>query len=144
MTVALGADHGGFALKEEVKRYLREHAYQVLDCGAFSPEPTDYPPYGKKVAECVASGKAQKGVTICGTGIGMSIAVNRVPGIRAALCTDSFMARLARAHNDAQVLALGARVVGTGLALDILAAFLGTDFEGGRHDRRICQLDQAE
>lgn len=141
ITVALGADHGGYALKEEVKRYLLARSYQVTDCGVHSTEPADYPYYGKTVAECVASGRAHKGVVICGTGVGMSVAANRVPGIRAALCADSFTARMARAHNDAQVLALGARVVGTGLALDILAVFLSTDFEGGRHDRRVRQLD---
>ncbi|MDR0434530.1 MAG: ribose 5-phosphate isomerase B [Gracilibacteraceae bacterium] len=142
MTVALGADHGGYALKEEVKRYLLARSYQVVDCGVDSAEPADYPFYGKKVAESVAAGRAQKGVAICGTGIGMAVAANKVPGIRAALCTDSFMAKMARAHNDAQVLAMGARVVGTGLALDILEVFLRTDFEGGRHERRVRQLDQ--
>ncbi|MDR1962139.1 MAG: ribose 5-phosphate isomerase B [Gracilibacteraceae bacterium] len=141
MTVALGADHGGFALKEELKRYLTERFFQVIDCGTHSDDPVDYPYYGKKVAEHVLSGQAQKGVVVCGTGIGISIAANRTPGVRAALCTDSYMARMARAHNDAQVLALGARVVGTGLALDILASFLNTEFEKGRHVQRVAQLD---
>lgn len=140
-TVAIGCDHAGFALKEILKKALAERGYRVLDCGTDGPESVDYPDFGKAVAEAVTGGKAKLGVIACGTGIGISMAANRNPKIRAALCTSGLMAQLARAHNDANVLALGARIIGPETALDCLDRFLETKFEGGRHERRVKKLE---
>lgn len=140
-TVAIGCDHAGFALKEVLKKALEERGYRVLDCGTDGPESVDYPDFGKAVADAVAGGKAKLGVIACGTGIGISMAANRNPKIRAALCTSGLMARLARAHNDANVLALGARIIGPETALDCLDRFLETGFEGGRHEKRVRKLE---
>ena len=145
MKLVIGSDHGGYALKEVVKAYLLEQGHEVCDRGTDNGETSvDYPDYGRAVAEDVAAGKYDFGIVICGTGIGISIAANKVPGIRAALCTDSYMARMARMHNDANILALGGRVVGPGLALAIVAAFLAGEFAGGRHARRVDKIMALE
>lgn len=140
-TVAIASDHAGPSMKEALKSALEERGFEVLDLGTHGPESVDYPDYGKAVGEAVTSGQAGFGVAICGTGIGISIAANRIPGVRAALCHDATSARLAREHNDANVLALGARMIGPEVALDCLDAFIGTEFHGGeRHVRRIGKL----
>lgn len=141
-TVALAADHAGFELKNLLRDELKSQGYDILDLGTNSSDSVDYPDFGRKLGEAVAGGKAKYGVVVCGSGIGISIAANRIPGCRAALCTDSLMARLSRQHNDANVLALGARLIGPDTAKDCLKAFLATDFEGGRHQRRVDKLSQ--
>ncbi|MBX3743983.1 MAG: ribose 5-phosphate isomerase B [Verrucomicrobiae bacterium] len=143
-TIALGSDHAGFELKESVKRHLSSGPYSVEDLGARSPESVDYPDYAQPVAQAVAEGRADLGILFCGTGIGVSIAANKVPGVRAALCTSEEMARLARAHNDANVLCLGGRVIGVDVARSIVDTFLRSSFEeGGRHARRVAKLEHA-
>ena len=140
-TVALAADHAGFALKEELATELAKAGVEFIDLGTNSTDSVDYPDFGRAVAEAVAEGRADRGVIICGTGIGISIAANRVSGVRAAVCHDATTARLAREHNDANVLALGARIVGAEVAIDCLQAFLSTPFDGGeRHQRRVGKL----
>ncbi|MCB9983161.1 MAG: ribose 5-phosphate isomerase B [Rhodospirillales bacterium] len=136
--LAIACDHGGYSLKEAIKARFGD--VEWLDLGADSAESVDYPEYGRKLAEAIASGEAEQGIVICGTGIGISIAANRNKAVRAALCTDVTMARLTRAHNDANVLALGARIIGEEVAFDIVEAFLNTEFEGGRHQRRVEKL----
>ncbi|MBI1181417.1 MAG: ribose 5-phosphate isomerase B [Alphaproteobacteria bacterium] len=138
--VALGADHAGFQLKDLLKADLLDGGVEVLDLGTGGPESVDYPDFGKAVADAVASGRADLGVVVCGTGIGISIAANRNPAVRAALCHSGLEARLAREHNDANVLALGARIVGSEVARDALHAFLNTEFAGGRHAKRVAKL----
>lgn len=135
--IALGADHGGYALKEVIKKHLLEAGYAIEDLGTRSTESVDYPKYGKLVAQAVIEKKVDCGILVCGTGIGISIAANKVPGVRAALCTDVTMAKLTRQHNDANILALGGRIIGDVVALEIVDTFLKTDFEGGRHSRRV-------
>ncbi|MGN0713487.1 MAG: ribose 5-phosphate isomerase B [Anaerovoracaceae bacterium] len=142
MIIAVASDHGGFALKEEVKKHLMERGLEVLDLGTHSEESVDYPVYGKACGEAVASGKADLGIVVCGTGIGISIAANKVKGIRCGLCTSVEMARLTKQHNNANILALGGRTTETGLAMEIVDAWLDTEFEGGRHLRRTDMLDQ--
>lgn len=137
MMIAIGSDHGGYALKEHVKAYLTAKGITCLDVGCDSTESCDYPIFGKAVGEAVASGKCEKGIVICTTGIGISISANKVKGIRAALCADSFTAEMTRRHNDANVLAMGAGIVGPNLADRIVDVFLTTEFEGGRHERRV-------
>ncbi|MGL5089179.1 MAG: ribose 5-phosphate isomerase B [Fusobacteriaceae bacterium] len=137
MKIALGADHGGFALKEIVKNHLEAKGFEVLDKGAYSTESVDYPTFAKSVAKSILEKEADFGILICGTGIGISIAANRFKGIRAALCSNTTMAKLTRQHNDANILALGARMTGDILALEIVDQFLETEFEGGRHLTRI-------
>lgn len=139
-TVAIGSDHAGTALKQILIEDLHEAGFNVLDMGTCGSESVDYPDFGYAVANAVAGGEAQLGVVVCGSGIGISIAANRNPAIRAALCTNGLMARLARQHNDANVLALGERLTGTDMARDILKEFLATPFDGGRHQRRIDKL----
>lgn len=141
-TVALAADHAGFELKNLLRDELKAEGYRILDLGTNSSDSVDYPDFGRQLGQAVASGQAAFGVAVCGSGIGISIAANRIPGCRAALCTDSLMARLSRQHNNANVLALGARLIGTDTARDCLKAFLSTDFEGGRHERRVTKLGQ--
>jgi ribose 5-phosphate isomerase B len=141
MKVAIGSDHGGFELKEKVIKFLIGNGYDILDLGCDSLESVDYPKYGRLVGEAVVEGKADKGIVICGTGIGISIAANKVKGVRAALCTNTTTARLTREHNDANVLAFGARMVGDILAFEMVNTFLTTEFEGGRHQKRIDQLE---
>lgn len=141
--IGLGCDHGGYELKQEIKKYLEEKGLAYKDYGCDSKASTDYPIYAKAVAEGILSGECDKGILICGTGIGISITANRFPGIRAALCTDCFCAEATRQHNDANVLALGGRVVGTGLAIKIVDTFLNTPFSGDeRHARRISMMER--
>ena len=140
--IALGCDHGGFALKEEVKAHLQKRGLEVKDCGCYSTESTDYPIYAKKVAHGILDGECELGILVCGTGIGISITANKIKGIRAAVCTDCFTAEATRLHNDANILALGGRVVGPGLAVKIVDTFLNTPFSGDeRHIRRIAQIE---
>ena len=143
-TIALGADHAGFQLKEAIKGWLIEHGYQVVDHGTHSAESVDYPDYAAQVAEAVADHKVERGVLVCGTGIGMTIAANKVPGVRAALCSDIYTARMSREHNDANVLTLGGRLMGPDMAVDILKMWLETDFAGDRHRRRIGKIADLE
>lgn len=140
LTVAIGADHGGLGLKTRLAAVLIEGGHQVLDFGTDGPASVDYPDFAQAVCHSVIEKRADLGILVCGTGIGMSIAANRFPEIRCGLVHDVTTARLTRAHNDANVLALGARIVGEEVALDILGAFLSTPYEGGRHDRRIAKL----
>jgi len=142
--IAIGSDHGGYNLKMEIIKHLEKNGYEVKDFGTSSCDSVDYPDIALPVAKAVISGECEKGILVCGTGIGISIAANKVPGIRAALCTDSFMARLSREHNDANVLALGGRIIGTELALDIVDVWLKTEFSGGRHKTRIDKISQIE
>ena len=140
--IAIGCDHGGFELKKKIMAHLDARGLEYKDFGTYSDASCDYPIYGKAVAKAVASGECERGLVLCGTGIGISITANKVPGIRAALCTDCFMAEATRQHNDANILALGGRVVGDGLALKIVDTFLDTPFsEGERHIRRIAQIE---
>ena len=144
--IALGADHAGFALKEEIKAWLVARGYEVVDCGTQSIDSVDYPDYAAFVASAVTAGKAGRGVLVCGTGIGMAIAANKVAGVRAAACTDAYTARLSREHNDTNVLALGARITARESALEILASWLGAEFQAGRHTGRVeklAELDRA-
>ncbi len=141
MKIALAADHGGFELKKMVKAHLQEKGIEVLDLGCHSDESVDYPNYGKACGEAVMRGDAERGIVICGTGIGISIAANKVKGIRCALCTSLFMAEMSRKHNNANVLALGGRILEPDLALGIVDVWLYTEFEGGRHQRRVDLLD---
>ncbi len=144
--IALGADHAGFHAKETIKKFLEQAGYPVDDVGTWSEESVDYPDFALAVAERVASGKDQLGILACGTGMGMAITANKVPGIRAAVAHDPMTARLAREHNDANVLTLGGRVVDDTMAIAIVRDFLNTKFAGGRHQRRIdkiSELDQA-
>ncbi len=143
--IALGCDHGGYELKQEIKQYLDEKKLAYIDFGTDSTESVDYPVYARKVVRAILSGECEKGILICGTGIGISIAANRYKGIRAALCTDCFMAEATRQHNDANILALGGRVVGPGLAVKIVDTFLNTPFsEGERHKNRIRLIEETE
>ena len=141
MKIAVASDHGGFALKEIVKKHLESRGFEVTDLGTHSEESVDYPVFGKLCAETVASGKADLGVVCCGTGIGISIAANKVKGIRCGLCTSVEMAHLTKQHNNANMLALGGRTTEPELALKIVDEWLDTAFEGGRHQRRVEMLD---
>ena len=140
MRIALAADHAGYLLKDELAQWLREQGHEVTDLGTNGPESVDYPAYGRKVADAVASGQAERGIAVCGTGIGISIAVNREPKCRCARVGDPLSAQLAREHNDANVLALGARLIGSEMAKACVELFLGTEFAGGRHQPRVDQL----
>ncbi|HYR56499.1 MAG TPA: ribose 5-phosphate isomerase B [Myxococcaceae bacterium] len=144
MKLAIGSDHAGLVLKREVRRALDECQLAVEDFGTHSEDSVDYPDFAARVAQAVSRGDCALGVLVCGTGIGMSIAANKVRGVRAAVCTTEFEARMARAHNDANVLCLGSRVVGAGLATQIVEAFLDQRFEGGRHERRVQKIRDAE
>ena len=140
--IALGCDHAGFELMQEVKKHLDEQGIAYKDYGTYDTKSTDYPIYAKRVAKSILEGTCDKGILICGTGIGISITANRFKGIRAALCSDCFSAEASRQHNDANILAMGGRVVGAGLACKIVDTFLSTPFsEGERHKRRIAQMD---
>lgn len=140
MRIAVAADHAGYVLKDELAGWLREAGHEVTDLGTNSPDSVDYPAFGARLAEEVASGGAERGIAVCGSGIGISIAVNRNPACRCARVDDPLSARLAREHNDANVLALGGRLIGADMAKACVDAFLGTDFAGGRHQRRVDQL----
>ena len=142
MRIALASDHAGFALKDELAAWLRDSGHIIVDLGTNSPDSVDYPEFGARLASAVASGEAERGIAVCGSGIGISIAVNRNPDCRCARVDDPLSARLAREHNDANVLALGARLVGPDMARACVTEFLGTDFAGGRHQRRVDQLSQ--
>ena len=143
--IAIGCDHAAVALKESIIKFLTDMGYEVKDFGAGAGETADYPDKALLVAECVASGEADKGIVICGTGIGISIAANKVKGIRCALCSDTFSAHATREHNDANMLAFGERVLGTGLALDIVKTFVETEFSNAeRHIRRIDKITAIE
>lgn len=143
--IALGCDHGGFELKQEIIQYLEEKEIPYKDFGCDSTQSVDYPIYARKVGRAIQTGECEKGILICGTGIGISIAANKMKGIRAALCTDCFSAEATRQHNDANILALGGRVVGTGLALKIVETFLNTEFSHDeRHERRIRLIESEE
>lgn len=142
--IAIGSDHVGYELKEDVRDYLEEIGIECQDFGAFSKDRTDYPLFARQVARYVASGKADLGILICGTGVGMAIAANKIRGIRAVSCSEPYSAALSRQHNDTNVLAFGSRVVGTGLARMIVEAWLNASFEGGRHAHRVNLIEQIE
>lgn len=142
--IAIGADHAGYELKQHLVALLRAQGHEVHDLGTHSPESCDYPPICAAVGRAVRDGEADVGIVLGGSGQGEQLAANKVRGVRAALCNDLYTARMARAHNDANVLSMGARVVGVGLAEEIVATFLGTEFEGGRHARRVAQLMALE
>lgn len=144
MRIAIGADHAGYGLKEDVKGYLKERGHEVEDLGTHSEETTDYPPICAAVARAVRDGRADRGVVLGGSGQGEQMTANKVRGIRAALCHDLYTARMARSHNDANVLSMGARIVAREMALLILETWLQTEFEGGRHERRVGQIMEIE
>ena len=143
MRVAVASDHGGYKLKEKVKEYLESRDIDVIDLGTNSEESVDYPEYGRACAKAVAGGEADRGSVCCGTGIGISIAANKVNGIRCGLCTNVEMAKLTRQHNDANMLAMGGRIIDDETAMAITEAFIDTEFEGGRHQRRIDKIEEA-
>jgi ribose 5-phosphate isomerase B len=142
MHIAIGADHGGYELKQQIAEFLIAQGHKINDLGTHSLESVDYPDFAELVARAVARDEADRGIVICGTGVSMS--ANKVRGIRAALCTDCYMARMAREHNDAQVLCLGARVLGVGSALEIVQVFLSNEFQGGRHARRVGKINALD
>ncbi|MGV8980033.1 ribose 5-phosphate isomerase B [Clostridium sp.] len=144
MKIALGSDHGGFCLKKEIIMFLESKHIEVTDFGTYTEDSCDYPDYALKVAKEVVAENFELGILICGTGIGIGIAANKVPGIRAALCSDTFSAHASREHNNANILTLGARVIGTGLALDIVETFINAKFQGDRHQKRINKITEIE
>lgn len=144
LKIAIGCDHGGFKLKEEIRKMFEEKGYDFKDLGTFSEDSVDYPDIALEVARAVRDGLFDRGILICGTGIGIGIAANKVQGIRAALCHDTFSARASREHNDANILTMGERVIGAGLAKDIVDIWLETDFSGGRHAQRIQKISDIE
>lgn len=144
MKIVLGCDHGGWELKEAIAGVLKSLGMEVIDVGTQNEESVDYPDFASEVAGRVSTGEAERGVAVCGTGIGMSIVANKYPGVRAALCHDSFTARMSRLHNDANVLVLGGRVTGREVALELLKQWLATPFEGGRHKRRVDKISDIE
>ncbi len=144
MKIVIGSDHAGYRLKESVKNFLIGKGMDVEDVGTHSEESADYPLYAEKVARYIQDGKAERGILICGTGIGMSISANKFRGIRASLCTNEYMARMSRRHNNANILCLGSRVVGEDLALSIVSAWLDEEFEGGRHLKRLTIIEEWE
>ena len=141
MKIAIGCDHGGYNLKQDIIAYLEKQDIEYIDCGTFSTESCNYPDYAKVTAESVLDGSCELGILVCGTGIGMSMAANKIKGIRAAVCSDVFSAKYTRLHNNANILCLGERVLGTGLALELVDVFINTAFEGGRHQTRIDMLE---
>jgi ribose 5-phosphate isomerase B len=144
MKIVIACDHGGFELKEIVKEHLVNGGYLVTDIGTYNTDSVDYPDYGEKAGEMVASKEMDRGIVICGTGIGISLSANKVNGIRCALCTNEYMAIMSRKHNDANMLALGNRVIGSGLAVAIVDSWMATEFEGGRHQVRVNKLMKIE
>ncbi|MDP4153048.1 MAG: ribose 5-phosphate isomerase B [Bacillota bacterium] len=142
--IAIGCDHAGFELKRAVIKHLEEKGLKVKDLGTYSTDSCDYPDIALAVGTAVTDGTCEKGILVCGTGIGMSIAANKIKGVRAACCSDTYSAKLTRMHNNANVLCFGARVVGEGLALEIVDAYIGTEFEGGKHQRRIDKISALE
>lgn len=144
MKIGVGSDHGGFALKEEVKKHLEDKGIEVVDYGTHSTESVDYPDFGEKVAREVVAGNVDRGIVVCGTGIGISIAANKVKGARCALCSDTYSARMSREHNDANLLALGGRVLGVDLAKEIVDSYISGEFQGDRHERRVNKINTIE
>lgn len=144
LRVAIASDHAGWKLKEAIKEYLVTKGYSVIDFGVNSEDSVDYPDYAEKVSMAVIKGEVDRGILICGTGIGMAITSNKFPGIRASLCHDEYTAKMARLHNDANVLALGGRVLDRDRAIRIVDVWLNTEFEGGRHERRITKIKRIE
>ncbi|HEY8890926.1 MAG TPA: ribose 5-phosphate isomerase B [Clostridium sp.] len=144
MKIALGSDHGGLSLKNEIIKHLESKNIQVTDFGTYTEDSCDYPDYALKVADEVVAKKSELGILVCGTGIGIGIAANKVNGIRAALCSDTFSAHACREHNDANILTLGQRVIGIGLALDIVDTFISAKFQGDRHQKRIDKITEIE
>ena len=144
MKIAMGNDHSAVEMKKEIKSYIEEKGYQVIDFGTDRTESCDYPIYGERVANAVVNGEADCGILICGTGVGISIAANKVKGVRAAVCSDVTTARLVKEHNNANIIAFGARIVGTELAKDIVKAYLEAEFLGGKHERRINMISEIE
>ena len=144
MKLMIGSDHGGFELKEEVKKYLESLGHEVVDVGTYTPDSCDYPDIAKAGCEKITRGDCERGLLICGTGIGISMAANKIRGIRAACCSDTYSARYTRLHNDANVLCFGGRVVGGGLACELVDAYLSVEFEGGRHQRRVDKIMALE
>lgn len=144
MKISIGCDHGGFALKEQVAEHLRQQGHEVVDCGTYSTDSCDYPEFGEKAARMVADGQCERGVVICTTGIGISISANKVKGIRCALCMNTDMALMTRRHNDANMVAMGAKYVAPELAFEIVDTFLSTPFDGGRHQIRVDKLMNIE
>ncbi|MDY4518426.1 MAG: ribose 5-phosphate isomerase B [Candidatus Spyradocola sp.] len=144
MMIALGSDHAAYKLKLAIAEHLKEKGIEFEDLGCYGTESVNYPEYGQKVAEAVAAGKYEYGIVVCGTGIGISLAANKVPGIRCAVCSDTYSAKYTRLHNDANMLAMGERVVGQGLAMEIVDTFLSTGFEGGRHAKRVDMITAIE
>jgi len=144
MKIAIGCDHAGFGLKEDILKLLKSLEINFIDCGTNTTESVDYPDFGEKVSELVSSGKVERGILICGTGIGMSIVANKFPNVRASLCNELFTAKMSRMHNDANVLVIGGRIVGKDLALEIARTWLATPFEGNRHLMRINKIKTIE
>ena len=144
MKIGIGSDHAAFAMKEEIKAYLEEEGYELTDYGTYSAARCDYPVYGEKVALAVRNGEVERGILLCGTGVGISLAANKVRGIRAAVCSEPYTAAMARRHNNAQIVAFGARVVGIDTAKMIADAFLEAEFEGGRHAERVALIEAVE
>ena len=142
--IAIACDHGGLNLKGAIISFLKENGYEFKDFGTYTEQSCDYADYAKEVSFAVAKGECEKGILVCGTGIGMSIAANKVKGIRAAHCTDYFSAKYTRLHNDSNILCLGERITGAGLALELVKVFLETEFEGGRHTQRIAKIAELE
>lgn len=141
LKIAIGSDHGGYEYKEQIVSHLKEKGYECVDVGTYSTDSCDYPVIARAVTTKITTGEADRGILICGTGIGMSIVANKVKGIRAALCGDTFSARASRAHNNSNVLCLGERVIGINLAMDIVDIWLESKFEGGRHQRRVDMME---
>jgi ribose 5-phosphate isomerase B len=142
--LAIGSDHGGFQLKEEIVRFLESHDIEVKDYGVFSSDSVDYPDIGKEVAQAISQKKYNRGILFCGAGIGMSMVANKYPGVRAALCHDIYTARMSREHNDANILVLGGRSTGPGVAIEVVKTWLETEFSGGRHARRVGKITALE
>ena len=141
MKIAIGSDHAGFELKEEIRKYLEDKGYEYVDCGVYNTDSADYPVQAKLTCDKIISGECDRGILCCGTGIGISIAANKVKGVRCGLCTSVEMAKLTKQHNNANILALGGRTTAPELAMEIVDAWLDTEFEGGRHQRRVDMLD---
>lgn len=144
MKIVLASDHGGYELKEYIKNYLQTKSIEVIDVGAYDEKSVDYPDYAKKAAEKINNKEAEFGIIFCGTGIGISIAANKVNGIRAALCHDIFTARMAKMHNNANILVMGGRILGKGIAIEMVNTFIETEFEGGRHQGRLDKISEIE
>jgi ribose 5-phosphate isomerase B len=142
-TIAMGCDHAGLDLKKYIAEKLREHGYEIVDVGTDTPDSTDYPIYGRGAAEIVAAGKCGLGILVCGSGVGMSMVANKTRGVRAVVCTEPLSAKMSRLHNNSNVLCLGERLVGKGMAWEIVSTWLSTGFEGGRHERRVAMIEQT-